>query len=65
MTMQEYEDLLNQHDWYFQNTDDHKVWERGKASEDHLKELAKTNPAFKILYNIKLRGYYPQAMPLK
>lgn len=31
MNLEEFEVLLKNHDWYYDFSDDHRVWQRGKA----------------------------------
>lgn len=31
MNLEEFEALLRDHDWYYDYSDDHRVWQRGKA----------------------------------
>lgn len=51
MNLQDYYDLLEQHDWYYIFSDDHKVYEKGKSNQDKLVDLAEENgPKFKELY---------------
>ena len=35
-------DQLEQHDWYFEMSDDHSVWKRGTAAHDRLLVMAKS-----------------------
>ena len=52
MTLEEYQKLLDHHDWYYDFSDDLSVWRRGEASSAETIELAKTGPDdFKRAYN--------------
>lgn len=31
------ETLLKQHDWYYQYSDDHRVWQRGQAHAEEIR----------------------------
>ena len=31
------ETLLKQHDWYYQYSDDHRMWKRGKAEAEEIR----------------------------
>lgn len=37
--------LCAAHDWYYNYSDDHKAWERGRAQADKLTALAASHPA--------------------
>jgi hypothetical protein len=43
MTLQEFWDLCENHDWYFAMSDDHGVWRRGQANIDRLSAIAKAS----------------------
>lgn len=36
MTWEEYQTILNNHDWTFEMSDDHRVWNRGRYSLNHV-----------------------------
>lgn len=40
ITIQEFYQKLERHDWYYMMSDDHSVWQRGKEAEKNLKEIA-------------------------
>lgn len=50
MTKQEYQKLLDLHDWFYHMSDSTKVWELGLRQDRALKELYKDNPTFKKMY---------------
>lgn len=37
--LDEYIELLQTHDWYFEYSDDHKVWARGQKQQQRLSFL--------------------------
>jgi hypothetical protein len=39
--MKELEELLKSHDWYFEYSDDHKVWRRGKNQLNAIRRKVK------------------------
>lgn len=43
ISLAEYWDLLNRHDWHNAQSDDHTVWERGRAYAAWLLEIANLN----------------------
>lgn len=42
-TLQEYYDMLVKHDWYFDWSDDGRVWRAGVKARDELKAIAEAN----------------------
>lgn len=40
MTIEEYYALLEKHDWYYEMSDDHRVWKAGVAARDNLVAIA-------------------------
>lgn len=51
LTLAQYWDELNKHDWYYAFSDDGLVYSRGSANEGRLKALAKQSPAHQQLFN--------------
>jgi hypothetical protein len=51
MSLAEYWDELNRHDWYYPYSDDHRVWLRGVKDEQRLEAIAKESPAHQELYD--------------
>jgi hypothetical protein len=52
MTLEEYKKELQQHDWFYQFSDDHGVWQRGERESTTLHYLAKEGTDdFKRAYN--------------
>ena len=37
MTLREYWDMLNRHDWYYQFSDDHRIWSEGSKNSDQIR----------------------------
>jgi len=51
MQIEELHKLLEDHDFYYVYSDDHKAYEKGKASQDKIEALIKTiGPEGKKLY---------------
>lgn len=42
---------LNQHDWYYHYSDDHRVYQRGCDAEGRLRTIASKDPKLKELYD--------------
>lgn len=51
MDTEEYFYLLDKHDWYYDFSDDSRVWKMGKADEKLLKRLYVDNTNFEKMYN--------------
>jgi len=52
MSLEEYKEMLEQHDWYYMMSDDHRVYRAGKDAEYNLKQEArKGGDEFKRAYN--------------
>jgi len=49
-TLPEFYSMLANHDWYFEYSDDHKVWSRGRASRDRIFQVSKETPEHSKLY---------------
>ena len=51
MTLKEYYELLESHDWYYGMSDDYSIYINGETSSLRLLSLAKESPAFAELYH--------------
>lgn len=40
ITIEEYYRLLKAHDWYYEFSDDHRVWKEGQRKSDYLRKVA-------------------------
>jgi hypothetical protein len=49
LTLNEYEKLLNVHDWYYMMSDDQYVYTRGAHKQSELKAMA-TTPEMKEMF---------------
>jgi len=53
MTIQEFYKLLNDHDWKYHFSDDHRQWQRGREQRAQILqdlENNKDNPEFEVLF---------------
>ena len=50
MTLREYWEELNQHDWYFEWSDDGSVWKRGSDDRKRLRQLSMLSNEHQDLY---------------
>jgi hypothetical protein len=51
VTLQEFYDRLERHDWYYEFSDDFNVWKRGDEEGDKLRRISYLSPAHKKLYD--------------
>lgn len=51
MTLQDYYLMLENFDWFYEMSDDGRVYERGRKAEARLKEVAKTSPKHKEMFD--------------
>ena len=51
MNREDYIKLLECHDWYFEMSDDFRVWEKGQKNLDKLLRIAGQNSEFRNLFN--------------
>lgn len=49
MTLQEFYDELDRHDWFYHFSDDHSTWCAGEADSSRLAQIAKESPEHKKL----------------
>ncbi len=49
-TAEEFEKMCKQHDWYYDKSDDMRVWDRGYASEQTLRQAIVTNRQFMNIF---------------
>jgi hypothetical protein len=50
MTLQDYYEELDKHDWYYQYSDDSRVYNKGQQNADRLKRISEESPKHKILW---------------
>ena len=51
MSIEEFFMKLRRHDWFYEYSDDHGVWQRGQAARYELRQLAKENDTFALMYD--------------
>ena len=49
--IREYFKQLRYHDWYYNYSDDHRVWKAGSANYDLIRDRSKENLTYKRMYN--------------
>ena len=50
-TLSEYYGMLERFDWFYEYSDDHRIWNSGRSAHAILEKLAKTGPEYSKLYN--------------
>lgn len=50
VTLKEYYKMLKEHDWYFDWSDDGRVWEKGRAAHSRLAAMSTQSPEHKALW---------------
>lgn len=53
MTTEDYARMLEQHDWWYEMSDDPKAYRNGLAKEQELRSLAYDNPVLLKMYEQK------------
>lgn len=51
MELNEYWDKLNCHDWYYQFSDDHRIWRNGETVNKQLAAIANQSPEHMALWD--------------
>ena len=51
ISLEEYYAMLERFDWWYDYSDDHRVWQRERDREKYLKALGLTHPQFYSLWN--------------
>jgi hypothetical protein len=51
MSEEEFLKLLKKHDWTYQHTDDHTVWQAGNSSWNRIQNLMKMHPELRKVYD--------------
>lgn len=51
MTNEEFFRMLESHDWFYEYSDDHGVWTKGKENKKRIQATAQENPLFSRMYS--------------
>ena len=55
ITIQDFWYMLNEHDWSFQMSDDHRQWDRGRKQRDEIARVLKyhtgKDPSYNFLFD--------------
>lgn len=58
ITLSKYYDMLANHDWYYDYSDDHSVWQKGRDASSQLRRIADLNGQEYIDLIREFRAYY-------
>ncbi len=61
MTLNEFDTMLKNFDWYYQMSDDNRVWRAGETARARIGEVTKTSAEHKELYEVWAKHYYSGA----
>lgn len=61
ITIEEYRELLNNHDWWYQYSDDPKYFHKGSDERARLRDIAAENKGLFELEFIKAMKEHPNA----
>ena len=50
MDIQEFFKLLENHDWFYQYSDDHRAWEKGRKEGQRLQSIIQEVPLYTTMY---------------
>ena len=53
----EYFKKLQSHDWYYDYSDDNRVWEKGRRESQRLQAIAQEMPIYLVMYEANGRLY--------
>jgi len=55
MTKEEFYKELVTHDWFYDYSDDHRVWTQGQNNNERIRKLSSENNDFFVMYNEYIR----------
>lgn len=61
MTKKAFEKLLEKHDWYYQMSDDPKVFDRGYEEERVIKSICEKDEKLNKIYNLTLKTKFHES----
>ena len=47
---QQFRDMLRRHDYYYEMSDDHRVWKKGMAQRAEIMSMLKANPSLEPIW---------------
>lgn len=57
ISLRDYWDSLNRHDWYYDYSDDHGVWKRGSSERSRLRALSMQSREHRDMFD-KFHAHY-------
>ena len=51
MNKPEFTEMLKAHDWYYERSDDHYYYSKGKKERDNIRAAIRENPELKIIFD--------------
>lgn len=61
LSLTDYWNMLSGHDWYYEFSDDHRVWSAGNAAHNRLLDLARQDPERQKLFDAFNNHYFSGA----
>ncbi len=61
MNLKEFDSMLKNFDWYYQMSDDNRVWRAGESANARIREVAKTSAEHNELYEVWSKHYFSGA----
>jgi len=58
MELKEFDSMLKNFDWYYNMSDDNRVWRAGESANARIREVAKTSDVHKELYEVWSKHYF-------
>lgn len=58
ITKEEFQKLLDSHDWYYSQSDDVRKWEKGKTENDHIRRLCHESKEFSDMYDVEFKKHF-------
>jgi hypothetical protein len=53
-SVEEYKDMLARHDWFYNHSDSHSIWQAGDRERARLIKLAYTSPEYRSAWNFQI-----------
>ena len=61
MNLKEFDSMLKNFDWYYNMSDDNRVWRAGESANARIREVAKTSDQHNELYEVWSKHYFSGA----
>ncbi len=57
MNKEQFQIMLDSHDWYYEFSDDYRVWSSGNNRQRQLERYAEEDESLMLLYNAKIKSF--------